>query len=478
MRLTVLLGIAAAAAVLLLAATVVNMLRFPRKKALYMPDADQERALRYAKKLSLMLQADTVSYPEKEDPEKFHRFHAVLAQLFPHVFEQLEMTEADGNLLLHWKGKHCDRPVVLMSHMDTVPAQGEWTWPPFSGKIEQGYVWGRGACDTKCSLMGFFQAVEELLSEGIIPEQDIYLSSSCTEETGGGGCGRLVDLLEEKGVHPWLVCDEGGDIMTDPLPGVHGSFAMVGILEKGSASVDFIAESEGGHASTPPRHTPVARLADFIHRVEHHDPFRRRMPAAVREMMEALAPYGILPVRYVFSNLWLFDPLVAKVMPSLSAQAAAMLETTIAFTVQEGSPAYNVIPQRASVGANLRFIPHQPMRVSLDRIRKIAAHYGLRMEVLYAEDVSAQTDTSSEAWRLFTRVIGETFPGVGISPYILTGGTDARCYERICPNVVRFAPVVFGREERNGIHGIDERIPCSVLPGCVDFYRNLIRAVH
>ena len=477
MRLTAVLWIAAACAGLLLAATLWQMLRFPRKKAFYVPETDEGRALRYAKKLSVMLQSDTVSYPDVEDPEKFRRFHTVLAQLFPRTFENLEKLEVDGNLLLHWKGRHCDRPVVLMSHMDTVPAQGDWTCPPFSGRIDSGYVWGRGACDTKCSLMGFFQAVEELLDEGFIPEQDLYLSSSCTEETGGGGCTKLVELLEERGVHPWLVCDEGGDIMTDPLPGVHGSFAMVGIVEKGSASVDFIAESEGGHASTPPRHSPVARLADFIHHVEHHDPFRRALPAAVREMMEALAPYGSLPVRYVFSNLWLFGPLVTKVMPSLSAQAAAMLETTIAFTVQEGSPAYNVIPQRAVTGANLRFIPHQPMRESLKRIEGIAARYGLRMQVLHAEDVSAQADTSSEAWRMLSRVIGETFPGVGISPYILTGGTDARCYERICPNVMRFAPVVFGAEERRGIHGIDERIPCSVLPGCVDFYRNLIRAV-
>ena len=116
------------------------------------------------------------------------------------------------------------------------------------------------------------------------------------------------------------------------------------------------------------------------------------------------------------------------------------------------------------------------MKERLEKIRRIAARYGLKMEVLHSEDVSMQADIDSEASGMLIRVIRKTFPGVGVSPYILTGGTDARIYEKICPNVLRFAPVVFGPEEKHGIHGIDESIPYSVLPGCVDFYRNLIRA--
>jgi carboxypeptidase PM20D1 len=75
-----------------------------------------------------------------------------------------------------------------MSHQDVVPAEGVWEHEPFSGDIADGKVWGRGSADTKCSVMAFFQAVEELLKEGYVPEQDIYLSSSNTEEVGGPGC--------------------------------------------------------------------------------------------------------------------------------------------------------------------------------------------------------------------------------------------------------------------------------------------------
>ena len=91
-------------------------------------------------------------------------------------------------------------------------SDGGWIRPPFSGEIADGRVWGRGSVDTKCSCMAFFQAVEELLQEGFVPAQDVYLSSSCTEEWGGPGCQAIIDELGIRGVRPWLVCDEGGGI--------------------------------------------------------------------------------------------------------------------------------------------------------------------------------------------------------------------------------------------------------------------------
>ena len=464
--------------VLLAAAAGIHMLlSAPRGKRRKRQPPDPDRTARYAEKLSRMLQYDTVSKPEydEEDMERFRRFHRELRRLFPLVHSRLECTQIDGSLLFFWKGKSNDRPMVLMSHQDTVPAEGEWKYGPFSGEIAEGSVWGRGACDTKCSVMGFFQAVEELLEEGYVPDQDVWLSASCTEEVSGDGCPKLVRHLQQKGVRPFLVCDEGGGIMEDPIPGVKGSFAMTGMMEKGMANVRFHASGSGGHASTPLRGMPVARTADFVHWMEHHDPFRPKMEKPVREMLQRLAPYGILPVRYVFSNLWLFGPLVARVMCRLSPHAAAMLQSTIAFTQIEGSDANNMFPNEVVLGANLRFIPHQDMEESLALVERIAAKYGLEMEIVSAEKSTVVSETEGEAWELFCAAVRKTFPEAPVCPYILTGGTDARFYQEICPHVYRFAPVVLGPEQKAGIHGIDEHISADCLPGCVDFYKNLIR---
>ena len=470
----IVLGLIGLLLVLLLAA-VIRTLLIPGKQSTYRPDPDQERAESYARKLADMVRYETVSVPGEDQREKFLGFHKVLEELFPLVHRELEKTEIDGNLLFYWKGQKSDRPLVLMSHQDVVPAEGTWEHEPFSGDIADGKVWGRGASDTKCSVMAFFQAVEELLAEGYVPEQDVYLSSSCTEEWGGDGCPKLVAELESRGVKPYLVCDEGGGIITEPIGGIHGNFAMVGVFEKGKADVRFTARSGGGHASAPPAHSPVARLAAFVNEIETHPVFRRKMPKEVAAMFETLAPYAGFPLKLVLSNLWLFRQILLKVLPMISAQAGAMIRTTMAFTQMSGSDACNVLPQEASVSANMRFIPHQGMEESLGIVRKLAEKHGLDMEVLAANDYTEPVDIQGEAFRTVQRVIAETFPGCAGSPYVMTGATDSRFYEKICENVIRFAPVIYGPEQMKGMHGINENIRIDCLPGAVDFYRNLIK---
>ncbi|MBR4993011.1 MAG: M20/M25/M40 family metallo-hydrolase, partial [Lachnospiraceae bacterium] len=350
------LGIIIGIILLLLLIALIKTLATPSKKAEYVAPKEDERALSYAKILSEMVKYDTTSYEGVYDTEKFEGFHKVLERLFPTVHEKLEKTDIDGNLLFYWKGESSERPLVLMSHQDVVPAEGEWIHEPFSGDIADGKVWGRGASDTKCSVMGFFRAVEELLKEGYIPPMDVYLSSSCTEEWTGDGCPKLVNELKRRGVTPYLVCDEGGGIITTPVGGVNGNFAMVGVFEKGKADVKFRAKSNGGHASAPKANTPIARLSAFVNEVETKKPFKRKMLPEVKSMFERLAPYASFPLKFVFLNLWLFKPVMLKVMPLISAQAGAMLQTTIAFTMQKGSDAYNVLPQEATLGANMRFI--------------------------------------------------------------------------------------------------------------------------
>ena len=463
---------------ILLLAAVIRTLLIPNKQSTYQPDPDPARAAAYAEKLSAMVRCETVSVPGEDQREKFLAFHRELERLFPQVHAKLEKTELDGNLLYYWRGERSDRPLVLMSHQDVVPAEGNWEHEPFSGDIADGKVWGRGASDTKCSVMAFFQAAEELLEAGYMPPQDIYLSSSCTEEIDGGGCPKIVAELKRHGVKPYLVCDEGGGIITEPIGGIHGNFAMVGVFEKGKADVKFTATSGGGHASAPAAHSPVARLAAFVNEVETHRVFRRKMPGEVAAMFETLAPYASFPLKLVFSNLWLFRPVLLQVLPLISSQAGAMIRTTVAFTMLSGSDACNVMPQEASVCANMRFIPHQGMDESLAIIRGLAEKHGLKTEVLSASDYTEPVDIRGSAFQTVQRVISETFPGCAGSPYVMTGATDSRFYQEICENVVRFAPVIYGPEQMKGMHGLNENIEYSCLPGAVDFYKNLIEAMR
>ena len=463
--------------VLMLLIAVVRTLFSPKKTSDYRPQEDEAEALRLAQKLSAMIRIDTTSHAGGDDPEKFRAFHKALAELFPLVFSELEKTEIDGNLLFYWKGRSDKKPILLMSHQDVVPAEGVWSHAPFSGDIADGKVWGRGASDTKCSVMAFFEAVEQLLAEGFTPPTDVYLASSCTEEWAGDGAPKLVAELKRRGVELFLLCDEGGGIISEPIGGIPGNFAMVGVFEKGKADVKFTAKSTGGHASAPGRHTPIARLASFVNEVETRSPFKKKLLPEVAAMFQTLSGYASsFGLRLLLGNLWLFAPVLKAVLPAVSAQAGAMLKTTIAFTTQSGSDAYNVIPQEATLGANMRFIPHQGEQESLAIIKRLAEKHGLSTEVLHANDYTPPVDIQGEAFTLFTRVIGETFPGLAASPYVMTGATDAQFYQPVCKSCIRFAPVIYGPEQMKGMHGLNENIEYNCLPGAVRFYRNLIQA--
>ena len=455
----------------------VRTLLLPRKVSTYALSTDEKRIAEYANKLSKMIQVETISRRDCAEVEKFRNFHRLLEQLFPSVFAHCEKTEIDGNLLLRWKGKSEQEPILLMSHMDVVEANGDWRFPPFSGTIAEGKIWGRGSADTKCSLMAILQSIEELIKDGYLPICDVYVASGCTEETIGDGAIKLVRYLKEKGVRPFLVCDEGGSVIQDPIPGVKGHFAAVGIFEKGYGDVKFIARSKGGHASAPGRNTPIARLAKFVNHVETHNPFRVAFSPAVNAMFTRLAPYAdAFYMRFILHNLWLFRPLLRKVMPMISAQGAAMLQTTIAFTMQSGSQGYNVLPQTAEVCANMRFIPHQGTEESLDIISKLARKYSLETEVIYKGEPSNSLDLNGEAFALIQNTIQSCFPQISILPYVVTGGTDAKFYDEICENCVRFSPVNYGPEQLAGMHGLNENLEIGTLPGAVDYYKAIIKA--
>ncbi len=457
----------------ILAAVIKTCLK-PAKHSEWQPKEDLEREQMYAEKLSEMVRYETVSVPDEDQREKFLGFHKVLEQLFPLVHEHLEKTELDGNLIFYWKGKNSDKPLVLMGHQDVVPAEGEWLHEPFSGDIEDRKIWGRGSADTKCSVMSFLQAVEELLKEGYVPEQDVYLTSSCTEEVGGPGCPKIVNELKRRGVKPYIVCDEGGAIVQEPIGGVKGYYAMIGVLEKGQGNLLVSARSNGGHSSYPPKNSPIARLAAFVNHIEKHSPMKASFEKETEAMFSTLAPYGPFVYRLLFGNMRLFKPLLVKILPMISAQAGALLKTTVAFTMQSGSDGRNVLPQKATLNLNLRYIPHQGMKESNDAIRKIAAKYDLEVEEIGCYDYCEPVDIHSSAYARVEQVVHEVFPDLPVCPYVMTGGTDARFYQEICDACIRFSPVVYGPDQMKGMHGLNEYLDTYSLPGAVDFYKTMI----
>ena len=249
---------------------------------------DEKRAL---ERFQQMIRLQTVSYPDEklEDPQTFEDFQQLLTEVYPNVTRTCsrEILGRRG-MLYHWKGKHSDKPSVLMAHYDVVPVnENEWKEPPFGAVVKDGELWGRGTLDTKGTLHGVMEAAEMLIGQGFVPENDVYFAFGGDEEIFGGDAPAIVEELKKRGIHPEFVLDEGGAIVDGVFPGVSKSAALIGTAEKGTVSVDMTASGKGGHASAPASRQALGILGRALSRVQDHAmPFTLTPPA--REMFDIL----------------------------------------------------------------------------------------------------------------------------------------------------------------------------------------------
>jgi carboxypeptidase PM20D1 len=371
------------------------------------------------------------------DSAAFRDFHAWMERTYPLTFQHLTRDSVGGlSLLLTWTGADpAKAPVVLMGHQDVVPVipgtEDKWTHGAFSGDIADGYVWGRGTLDDKVTVIAVLEAVERLLREGYTPARTIYLAFGHDEEVGGRqGAQALVQLYKDRKLPaPALVLDEGGAVFEGAQLGVSGSVAMLGIAEKGFASLELSAEGEGGHSSTPPRETHIGRVARAVIALED-DQFPASLDGPTRTLMETLAPSMPFSRRLALGNLWLFGPVVKRGLLA-SPQTAAMLRTTTAPTIFQAGAKDNVLPPNAKAVVNFRIRPGETVDGVIARVQRVIGDTAVHVRsVGFRTDPSPVSDAGGPAFAMVATTIRQTLgstPGTGRgSPTPCSGSTRSR----------------------------------------------------
>ena len=428
--------------------------------------------------LSDMIACRTVSYNDKslENEEEFVRYKEVLKAHFPTVFSSCELIEPSSrSILIRWRGRKNDSPTVLMAHYDVVSAsESEWSRPAFSGLVENGFIWGRGALDTKCSMCGILCAGETLIKDGFVPENDIYLSFAGDEEIAGGGTPAIVSYLRENGISPSMVLDEGGAVVNNVFPGVSRPSALIGISEKGMLNLEYTVRSVGGHASAPKPNSPLSRLARALNKVEAK-PFKFRITEPSKKLFNELARHSSFAYRIIFANLWCFAPILDLLTRRQGGELSALVRTTTAFTMAEGAGGANVIPAVARLVSNHRILPGESVDSAVKEIRNRIKDDTVELNILYGMDPSPISPTEGDAWEVIVRTARDSFGDIIVSPYLMLACSDSRHFSEICDRVYRFSPMLLTSEERASIHGNDERIAVSSLEKIVEFYTRLIK---
>ena len=438
---------------------------------------------RAVKNLSRAIQFKTVSLQDEALIEKdaFRDFHAFLEESYPLVHRHLEReVVGDFSLLYTWKGSNQEvKPVVLAAHMDVVPVSeatwNDWTHPPFEGRIEDGFVWGRGTMDCKGILIGIMEAVEGLLEQGVVPHRTVYLAFGEDEEVGGyRGAAGIASLLESRGVEAEYVLDEGGFVVDGKVLGIKRPVASIGVAEKGYLTVELTAKAPGGHAALPPASTAIGVLASSIHRLERN-PFPARIKQVHRMMFQHLKPGLPLLKRLVLAGGSLLDGPITFLL-SRTRATDALIRTTMASTIIHGGTKENVLPQEARALVNLRTLPGDFSEEAVRRIRRIVKDPWVSVDIKGRPvEASGVSGTDSQGYRILENTIRDLFPEALPVPVLLLGMSDARHYTRISDAIYRFSPLRVSSEDQERGHGTDERVQVDNYREFVDFYSLVIR---
>ena len=433
--------------------------------------------------LSDAIQIPTISFENEADFKgaDFLKFHKYLERTYPRLHKTLKKEIINSYSLLYtWPGIDKNlRPIILLAHMDVVPVEeksiSQWTHSPFAGNIADGYIWGRGSLDNKADLLGIMEAIEGLVEAGFQPKQTVYVVSGHDEERGGiQGAMKIAALLKQRGVSPEYVLDEGMVITDGIMPGVSSRMGLIGIAEKGYLSIELIARSEGGHSAMPPRETSVGLLCKAVDKLINN-PFPAKIDGPTKYLFDYAGREMSFPQRMIFANLWLTEGLLKSQLQK-SKTTNALIRTTIAPTMLEGSNKDNVLPNVARALVNFRILPGDTPESVLEYVRKTVNDPRVEVKpmIKQIQGASPVAGIDSKSFLTLQKTIRQVFPDVVVAPSLVIVATDSRHFAVMTRDVYRFAPMILKGEDMARLHGINERIAVDNYLQMIKFYRQLI----
>ncbi len=413
-----------------------------------MEAAEQEAA----QLLSEYIRIDTSNPPGNETAaahflaKRFQAEH-IEAQVF-------ESQPGRGSVLARLKGSGAARPIILLNHLDVVPATAsEWEVPPFAGIVRDGYVYGRGALD--CKGIGVAEAMAMFLlhRNGVKLKRDVIFLGTADEETGGKlGAGWMVANHFEELRDAELVLNEGGDIRVE---GDGRHVYAVAVSEKTPCWLRLTASGEAGHGSAPPAETSVTRLLRGLERL-------RVSEQPLRVTPEVQAYFAAIAVLHADAQRQQFNDLRRALADADfrndflgNRRQAALVRNTITPTVLHASAKTNVIPQTASAELDCRLLPDQDPQQFIDGVRRSLDDASIQIEVLLNFPPSS-SPTATKLYRVLERMAAAE--KAVIAPTVLTGFTDSHYFREKGIASYGFTPFALDEEESKREHGINERL--------------------
>jgi len=451
----------------------------PSKSALINPSEAISR-------LSKAIQIKTISTASDDliDQKVFIQFNQFLLENFPLTMRTLSLKyQAGHSLLLRWNSNNNLKPVLFLSHSDVVDTQenvsssdSKWMYPPFSGRIDEQYIWGRGALDDKPMTLGILEAVESLIKQGYTnPNRDIYIAITHDEEIGGlQGAKKIAEYLNVNGVSLGAIFDEGQAVTDGVIPGIESPVALIGISQKGYLTLKLEVEGESGHSMMPPKETAISILSAALTRLTKA-PMNTELSSPVQQMFKRLSREVSFPKNVVLYHSWLTEPLI-KLGLEQKASTDALIRSSMSVNIVQGGIAENVLPKSAHAIVNYRIALHDTSDKVIEHVLENIDDVRVKVTVVSAiEEPAPVTSTDSKVYLTLQKTIEQTFPRAVVAPSITLSTTDSRHFYQVSENILRFSPLFLRKEDLSRIHGINERISIENYLKVIEFYHSLLQ---
>jgi carboxypeptidase PM20D1 len=314
-----------------------------------------------------------------------------------------------------------------------------------------------------------------MAKDGFRPKRTIYFAFGHDEDVSGmRGAKAIATLLASRGVRLDFVLDEGLLITDGIMKGLDKPAALIGVAEKGYATLVLTAHATPGHSSMPPRETAIGMMSAALARLEDHS-LPARVRGTVAEMFDTLAPEMSGFNRVVLSNLWLFKPLLLREFDKGGA-TRAMVRTTTALTIFNAGDKDNVLPGNAEATVNFRLLPGDTQASITEHVRDTIKNDKISIAPFPGNtDPPPVTGTASASYQALNRTIREIFPDVVVAPGLMVAATDSRHYAGLTDNIFRFSPVRATSDDLKRFHGTNERLSIKNYADMIRFYRRLMQ---
>ncbi len=422
----------------------------------------ESKALPSLELLQNLIRIDT-SNPPGNEIKAAEYIKGYLAQ-FEIPSEIIESSPGRASLIARLKGNGKKENLVLLGHLDVVPANPkEWTYPPFGAEIHEGYLYGRGSLDMKGLLALEINTFVELKLQNFPLEGDVILVLAPDEEAGGSaGVKYLVE-------HHWdqiaarYVFNEGS--IGNTRNGKH--FYAIQVAEKGVAWMKLTAKGKSGHGSMPNEDNAVLKLIRAINLLTEKPQAITETPV-VKAFLEKLASTESFPESYILRHFfsWPIQTLFKGPIERKLEQEKpfnAMVRNTLTPTILEAGYKVNVIPNEASGSIDARILPGwTPEKFRKSIIQEIN-NPDINVEFLQ-ESLPSASDFNTHYFKLLEEILKKNDSKALVLPYMSPGATDSRFFRDKGAIAYGIIPFLIETEDRETVHGKNERLKISEIP--------------